>query len=234
MGAYLGDEKFASGGGTINVTAHQFTNSTTDIKANSSSASLGVLDTIVRADHIHPFSDAETFAESERVKSNNASYGAIVHQKDIEPVVVYDKDSADASINQGKTSGFPAGTVAGADYDNWLNLYPASERNEYVGINIYMVIDGDTQCVFMPESDVEPSVYSAFVLPNSRTSSQQDNKSTRHTLTANFVLVGTTGTRQFYFPHLNDVYAVDGTVDNTTYLNSQYYSVIKVEGVKKL
>lgn len=103
MGAYLGDEKFASGGGTTNVTAHQFTNSTTDIKANASSATLGVLDTIVRADHVHPFSDAETFAESERVKSNNASYGAIVHQKDMETYAQPIPNADATNIDTGNT-----------------------------------------------------------------------------------------------------------------------------------
>lgn len=60
-----------------------FETDTTNIKANGT-VSVGSSDNIARADHVHPFSDAETFAEAERVKSNNATYGAIVHQKEME------------------------------------------------------------------------------------------------------------------------------------------------------
>ena len=71
MSVFYKGNKVASGGGTTNVTAHQFTNDVTDIKANASSGSLGVLDTIARADHVHPFSDVEIFADSEKEKSKN-------------------------------------------------------------------------------------------------------------------------------------------------------------------
>ena len=60
-----------------------FETNASNIKSNGS-VNVGSLSTIARADHVHPFSDAETFAENERVKSNNSSYGAIVHQKEME------------------------------------------------------------------------------------------------------------------------------------------------------
>ena len=103
-----------------------FETSTQNIK-NNGSVSVGSLDTVARADHVHPFSDAETFAEAERIKSNNATYGAIVHQKEME---TYAKALADTATATDITS---STLTTLAEYvDLFLENYPKTYR-AYIG-----------------------------------------------------------------------------------------------------
>ena len=59
-----------------------------NIKSNAVASSAGSQSTYARADHIHPFSTAETFAEDERVKSEDTeNYGIIIHQKQLDDAI---------------------------------------------------------------------------------------------------------------------------------------------------
>ena len=60
----------------------------TNIKSNASVAQIGSSNNVARSDHIHPFSSAETFAEQERIKSeDNENYGEIIHKKQLDDAI---------------------------------------------------------------------------------------------------------------------------------------------------
>ena len=218
MSVFYKGNKVASGGGTTNVTAHQFTNTVTDIKANASSGSLGVLDTIARADHVHPFSDAETFAEAERVKSNNASYGAIVHEKQIENVqrvvLLYDKDSTDANINKGYTSGFV--------FDGGTNsITLTTDATDYIGMYIYIHCYNHRYLHFFPMES--GTVRSTITVPYG----SAENLSSLDDITFNIGKVGITGAVLYA---VNAVRNNNGTTSSLN--NDSDYYISKVLGVK--
>lgn len=120
---------------------------------------------------VHKNEEPIVFAESERQKSETD--GAIVHEKDVADVehveLLYDKNSTDANINKGQTSGVMF------DGNTTPSVFLGSDSyQKYKGFYVYVDMYGSYGKVFVPNlsfSNSTTRVRTSFCLINNAVSS---------------------------------------------------------------